>query len=200
MLVIGLTGPSGAGKGLVAELFASYGLPVLNADEIYHRILIPPSACLDEMVVRFGREILTPEHTLDRKVLSGIVFTSHEALADLNRIAHRHVMAEVRRILTELRKKDTTAAVLDAPQLFEANAERDCNIVISVLADPAVRLERIMRRDGIGHDAAQQRINAQLSDSFFRSHSDYVIENNDTPELLRPFVHKVLTEMGVVQA
>lgn len=199
MLVIGLTGPTGAGKGTVADLFASFGLPILNADKIYHDLLIPPSACLDELVTRFGTQILQIDHTLDRRALAGIVFSSPEALADLNSIAHRHVMQKVHDELDQLRQQNTPAAVFDAPQLFEAHAERDCNIIVSVLATPELRMERIMRRDGIDETAAAKRMEAQYSDSFFRTHSDYVIENNDSPERLRPLVHKILLEMGVLQ-
>ncbi|MBE6602353.1 MAG: dephospho-CoA kinase [Ruminococcaceae bacterium] len=200
MLVIGLTGPTGAGKGCVAELFASYGLPILDADAIYHELLCPPSACLDALTERFGNTILNAEGTLNRRALAGIVFSSESALADLNRIAHRYVMEEIRRRLDHLRKENTVAAVLDAPQLFEAGAANDCNVIVSVLADPALRLERIVRRDGIGRETAKERMDAQYSDAFFRAHSDYVIENNDSTEQLLPTVRKILTEMGVLKA
>lgn len=198
MLVIGLTGPTGAGKSMVSDLFASFGLPILNADEIYHELLVPPSPCLDELVDRFGSQILQIDHTLDRRALASIVFQSPEALADLNSIAHKHVMQKARAELDRLRRQNTPAAVFDAPQLFEAHAERDCNIVVSVIADPPLRMERIMRRDGIDATAAEKRMEAQHSNSFFRSHSDYVIENNGSPERLRPLVEKILLEMGVL--
>ena len=199
MLVIGLTGPSGAGKGMVSEIFASYGLPILDADAIYRELLIPPSECLNALVKQFGTQILTPEHTLDRRALASIVFSSESELSHLNRIAHFYVMKEIRNRLRALREANTRAVILDAPQLFEAHAERECNIVVSVIADPDVRLERIMRRDGIDMTAAQARMQSQYSDVFFRSHSDYTIENNQSPEQLRPTVHKILSEMGVLQ-
>lgn len=200
MLVIGLTGPTGSGKGTVAAHFAAFGLPVINADEVYHELLVPPSACLDELTARFGPSIITPDGTLDRRALAGIVFASEEALTALNAIAHKHVMQEIRRRLKCLRAQDTVAAVLDAPQLFEAGAERDCNVVVSVLADPALRLERILRRDGIDAQAARARMQAQRTDEFFRAHSDYVIENNESPERLLPAVRQILVEMGVIPA
>jgi dephospho-CoA kinase len=117
MLVIGLTGPTGAGKGVVANLFASFGLPILDADQIYHALLVPPSACLEELVLRFGAEILCQDGTLNRRALASLVFDSPKELADLNEIAHRHVMQTVRAKLEELRTQQVAAAVLDAPQL-----------------------------------------------------------------------------------
>ena len=49
MLTVGLTGPSGAGKGCVASLFARYGVPSIDTDAVYHELLIPPSPCLLEL-------------------------------------------------------------------------------------------------------------------------------------------------------
>ena len=199
MLVIGLTGPTGAGKGMVSDIFASYGLPILDADAIYRELLIPPSECLDALADHFGSQILTADRTLDRRVLASIVFSSESELAELNRIAHFYVMKEIRKRIARLQKENTKAVVMDAPQLFEAHAERDCNIIVSVIADRDVRAERIMRRDGIDASAAQARMQSQHGDGFFRAHSDYVIENNASPDALQPRVYQILSEMGVVR-
>jgi dephospho-CoA kinase len=200
MLVIGLTGPTGSGKGHVAELFEAYGLPVINADEVYHGLLNPPSLCLEELTDRFGVGILNEDGTLNRRALGQIVFADPQELEALNTITHHHVMAEIRRRLEQLRRADTRAAVIDAPQLFEAGADRDCNVIVSVLADKMLRLERIMRRDEMDAEAAMKRIEAQKNDAFFRTHSDYVIENNDSTDRLSPEVHRILCEMGVISA
>lgn len=199
MLVIGLTGPSGAGKGEVSQIFASYGLPIINADHVYHTLLSPPSSCLKELTQHFGSKILTPSGELNRKQLSSLVFSDPNALQALNSIAHRYVMEEIHRQLEHLRRLGTRAAVLDAPQLFEAGADRDCGAVVSVLAQKRMRLERIMERDGIDAESAIRRINAQKSDDYFRTHSNYVIENNGSVEHLRPTVQKILVELGVIE-
>lgn len=199
MLVIGLTGPSGAGKGEVGRIFSAYGLPVINADEVYHRLLLPPSSCLKELTVEFGGEILTPTGELDRRKMSETVFANPTALQKLNSIAHRYVMEEIHRQLEQLRRAGTRAAVLDAPQLFEAGADKDCGTVISVLAEKRLRVERIMARDRIDAERAIRRINAQKSDDYFRTHSDYVIENNGSAEHLLPRVRKILFELGVIE-
>ena len=200
MLLIGLTGPSGSGKGLVAEIFSRFGLPVINADEVYHQLLVPPSPCLEELVGRFGNVILTSAGTLNRRELASIVFSDPASLAALNSITHRYVMEEILRRTEQLRREETRAAILDAPQLFEAGANRMCGAVVSVLADKNLRLERVLQRDGIDRDAALRRIAAQKSDEFFRSHSDYIIENNHAPEHLIPEVKRILSETGVLHS
>lgn len=200
MLVIGLTGPSGAGKGEVARHFSAHGLPVINADEIYHDLLIPPSPCLDALVEHFGQQILQADGTLNRAALSATVFSDREKLKALNHIAHRFVMEAVRRDLEAYREQGVLAAVLDAPQLFEAGAEAECNIVVAVLAERALRIRRIIQRDGLDEASAVRRIDAQKSDLFFRQHADYVIENNGGTESLQIAVDRILREMGVCPA
>lgn len=200
MLVIGLTGPSGAGKGEVSKLFAAHGIPVIDADQVYHSLLIPPSACLYELVYTFGPQILAPDQTLNRKALGEIVFSDETMLAKLNEITHRYVMAAIRKKMDDLRRNEVRAAILDAPQLFEAGANKDCNIIVSVLADRETRIERILRRDGIDRDAATRRIDSQKSDEFFRKHSDYIIENNGNLYTVLPMIQKILTETGVITA
>lgn len=199
MLTIGLTGPSGAGKSTVAELFASFGLPILDADRIYRALLVPPSDCLNELTHHFSKEILLPDGTLDRQLLGRLVFTNPTELEALNRITHRYVMQDVSHKLRDLRESGCIAAVFDAPQLFEAGADRLCNVVVSVLAAPELRLARIVQRDAIREEDAARRMAAQKPDIFFRTHSDYIIENNGSTEALLSAVRRILTEVGVLE-
>ena len=198
MLVIGLTGPTGAGKGAVAAIFEGYGIPVINADRVYHELITPPSSCLRELREAFGKGILLPDGSLDRRTLGGIVFNDPAARERLNAITHRYVMEEVKTRMERFRRDGVPVAVFDAPQLFEAGAQKACTAVISVLADRGLRLERIMVRDNITAEAAMRRILAQKSDEFFRAHSDYIIENNGNVELLAPQIRRILKELGVI--
>lgn len=200
MLVIGLTGPSGAGKGEVSRMLREFGIPVIDADEVYHALLVPPSPCLDAIGSAFGKQILRADGTLDRKALSAIVFSDPAQLQILNRITHSFVMERIRRDLKVLAQAGHTAAVMDAPQLFEAGADADCQITLAVLADRELRIRRIMQRDGLNEADAVRRIDAQRSDDFFRARADYVLENNADPEQLRPAIERILTETGVLRA
>ncbi len=201
MLIIGLTGPSGAGKGTVASLFARHGVPSIDTDAVYHELLIPPSPCLDELGERFGEGILCPDGcTLSRAALAAIVFApGHEAeLRDLNTITHRHVLGEVRAILAVNRAADVPAVLVDAPQLFESGFDRECDRILSVLASRELRLARIMERDGLTRERAEARLDAQKSDEFFLERSDAVIVNDGAPELLEAEVLRLLAAWEVL--
>ncbi len=84
------------------------------------------------------------------------------------------MIAETLRILKTL----SGTAVFDAPQLFESNMDAVCDIIVSVTANENVRLSRILGRDNVTEEQATERIRAQFSEEFFRSHSDYTLENN----------------------
>ncbi|MBQ3507465.1 MAG: dephospho-CoA kinase [Clostridia bacterium] len=195
MLTVGLTGPSGAGKGTVASLFARYGVPSIDTDAVYHALLTPPSACLDELTARFGREILTAKGTLDRQALAAVVFAPGHAadLADLNKITHRHVLCEVRRLLAIYKAEGKSAVLVDAPQLFESGFDTECDFVLAVLASREARMSRIMARDGLDVAQATARLDAQKSDDFFREQSDAILVNDSTAEDMDAEIRRMLT-------
>lgn len=197
MVVIGLTGPTGAGKSTVRELFASYGIPGIDADSVYRELIAPPSPCLDELTRIFGNSILLPDGSLDRRTLGKKVFSNAQSRAMLNAVSHRYVMKEIRRRLADLEKSGVPAVVLDAPQLFEAGAEKDCNAIVAVLANPDSRLLRVSKRDGLSKEDVLLRMEAQLQEDFFRSRADFVLENNGTPADLVPGIEHVLQTLQI---
>ena len=172
--LIGLTGQSGAGKSTAAELFEENGMTVINADALVAEIYESSPACLKSVAASFGGDIINPDGTLNRKLLARRAFESKENTALLGAIVHPFVIAETLKILKTL----SGTVVFDAPQLFESNMDAVCDVIVSVTADEGVRAGRIIERDGLTREQARERISAQHSEAFFRSHSDYILENN----------------------
>ena len=125
MVIIGLTGTTGAGKGEVGRMFADCGACVCDTDRIYHRLLAESEALKRELTDTFG-EITDDAGNIDRKKLAPIVFADKEKLSALNRITHRYVLAETDRILAEAAAQGVTVGVIDAPMLFESGADKKC--------------------------------------------------------------------------
>ena len=199
MLIVGLTGPSGAGKGMIASLFAHFGVPSIDTDRVYHDLLIPPSACLDELKEAFGKGILLPDGTLDRRALASLVFSKgyEQNLATLNRIAHRHILEKTKDLLASYEAEGIPAVLVDAPQLFESGFDRECGFILSVLAPFDLRLARVMARDGLSEERARARLEASHTDEFFRERSDAVIINNGSIDSLESEVRRLLALWGV---
>ncbi|WP_366942213.1 L-threonylcarbamoyladenylate synthase [Eubacterium sp.] len=167
---IGITGPTGAGKGYVCDILRSKGFKVINCDEVARKVTEKGSPLLDKLCEAFGNDILHGGE-LDRALLAKRAFDTKEHTRLLNSILHPAICEECKRQAQGL-------TVLDAPQLFEAGLEDDCYKVIAVLADKETRINRIMKRDNIDREAALLRISAQYDDDFFIDNCDYVIYNN----------------------
>lgn len=184
MKIIGLTGGSGAGKGIVSAVFAEKGIPVLDCDKVSREVTSKGSPCLTELSAAFGEDILNPDGTLNRPSLAEKAFSDRDRLTLLNSITHRHILSRCEDWLRERESEGNAAAVLDAPQLFESGFDKRCDIIVSVVAQEDIRLERIVRRDGISEEKARGRLRNQYPDSFFIEKSHYVLENNGSPEQL----------------
>ena len=178
--LIGLTGQSGAGKSTVSAVFASHGATVIDADAIVAQLYRDRSPCLKTVAASFGADILSADGTLDRRLLASRAFASAENTALLGRLVHPFVTAR----LLELLRGAKGVVVYDAPQLLESGADAICDCVVAVVADRALRRQRIMTRDGLSEQEADSRLNAQLGEEIFRRRADIIIENNTDRETL----------------
>ena len=198
MIIIGLCGGSGAGKGTVAGFFAKCGIPSINADEVYKDISGVGSQLLSRLREAFGDEIITENGELDRRALSSLVFSEEgreTRLPILNKITHSAVIEETERRISELGSAGIDAVIFDAPQLFESGFDKKCDAVISVIADKETRIKRIMARDGISRERAVSRIDSQLSDEFFAKNSDFIIVNNGNVEELNEVIPSIANKI-----
>lgn len=195
--VIGLTGPSGAGKGMAGKIFEENGIPCIDTDLVYRKLLMPPSECLDELCVYFGKGITADNGTLDRRKLAKVVFGkgNEEKLAVLNSISHRHILNKVREIIKEYNNNGFFVVAVDAPLLFESGFYSECDLIVSVVAPYHERLSRIVMRDGISEEAAEMRLSAQHDDKYYTERSDYVINNDGDTEKLMLHTLKIIKDI-----
>lgn len=178
VMVVGLTGQTGAGKSTVSKIFASNGFTVINCDLVARKIVEKGTKCLDEIADLFGKGVISEDGTLNRKALAAIVFSDKSKLEALTTITYPYITGEILRQIRVHSMKGEKLILLDAPTLFESRADDFCEIIISVLADAELREKRIISRDGLTPEQARRRMNSQLDEEFFRSHSDYIIHNN----------------------
>lgn len=202
MIILGVTGPSGSGKGEVSKILLNMGFSVIDADAIYHDLLVPPSKCLDELVREFGRQILTAGGLLNRETLGSMVFgeDNKEKLEALNKITHKHVIDKIKKIVCSMRAMGAPVCVIDAPLLIESGLDGMCDVTLAVLADKKVRLERIMKRDCIDIERAKKRIDSQKNDEFYMENSDFTVLNNSDKAQLRSAINEILLMKGIGNA
>lgn len=180
MKIIGITGGTGCGKTTALNELERRGALLIDCDAVYHRMLETDRPMLDEIEKYFPGAVI--DGKLDRKALGAVVFTDEEALRDLNIITHRHINLEIRRILRKHAMNGGTLAAIDAIELFSSGLAKRCTATIGVIADREVRIDRIMRRDGISREYAMMRVNAQRPNEYFIQKCSHVLENNGSQE------------------
>ena len=167
---VGLTGPTGAGKSYVCEIFRQKGFKIIDCDKIAHELTAKNAPILTELASEFGEDVVK-NGELDRKLLASRAFDTKEHTKKLNSILHPA-------IIKRCKEEANGLTVLDASQLFEANMQNDCYKVIGVLADEDVRIKRIIARDNITEQQAKLRMSAQFDNDYFIDNCDYIIYNN----------------------
>ncbi len=177
MIVIGITGPTGAGKTTALNALRDLGAEVIDCDAVYHGLLAGCKPMLDELRGRYGDGIFDRDGALERKALGAIVFSDEQALSDLNAITHRYIGAEVERRIERARAEGRPAAAVDAIALLESGLGDKCHCTVAVTAPDEVRVRRIMARDGIGEEYARMRIAAQKPVTYFEEHCDHTLSN-----------------------
>lgn len=156
-MIIGLTGLTGAGKSSAAEILRGRGCHIIDADKVGHSVTAKPEV-LDKIKNAFGAEVIAPDGTLNRRVLGKIVFAAGGKLRLLNSITHPAITDEIK---AEAAAHSGETVVIDCALLKECGLDKLCGKILCITADEAVRLERIMKRDGLSRGDALNRINSQ---------------------------------------
>jgi len=192
-LIIGLTGPTGAGKSLVAKtLLNDPAVRCLDMDTLARVVTEPGHPTLQTLAETFSSDILREDGSLDRKKLAAIAFSTQEGAQKLNNITHPAIWRETERRLVEYAAQgDVKAVLLDAPLLLEAGMDRICHKVIAVVAPPEVRVSRIMERDGITKEQALLRMQRQQPDSFYTDSADLTVHNTVDMDALSGILQQV---------
>jgi dephospho-CoA kinase len=200
--VVGLSGGIGSGKSTVSQLFAELGAVIVDADAIVHELQAAGTPLAAEIAAAFGPDILASDGSLDRKALGDIVFADKEKRAELGRLVHPRVGAEMFRRTQEAQDSGRALILLDIPLLFEGRAANtgtaarmgyDETVLVWVPAE--VQVLRTIERDGCTPDEAQARINAQMPIDDKKPLADHIIDNSGTLEETRAQVERVFAEL-----
>ncbi len=188
MLTIGLTGGIACGKSTVSSCLTELGVPTLDADIVAREVVAPGSDGLAEIVQRFGQEVLLADDTLNRPALRNIILSNAKAKRDLEAITHPRIFTAMTLWQEQQAAAGHVACVVEAALMVETGSYKLYDGLIVATCSQEHQLQRLMKRNDLSRDAAQQWINSQLPLSDKERLADWVIENNGTLNTLRETV------------
>lgn len=178
--VLGITGGVGAGKSTVlAYLEEKYHAEVLQLDEAAHRLMEPGEWCYDKIVAAFGRNILAPDGTIDRRKLYQKAFVSEEQVKRLNGIVHPQVKEYVKGWIAKKRAEGSAPfLVLEAALLLDDHYETICDEIWYIFVNDAVRGQRLASSRGYTVEKTAQILKNQKSEEQFRAACQFTVDNS----------------------
>ena len=181
MLRIGLTGGIGSGKSTVAALFATHGIPVIDADVIARQLTVPGTNATARILDTFGPDIADADGGIDRKRLAQRIFNNRSERLRLENILHPLIQTEMQHQLEAL---DQPYCLLVIPLLFESAQTNLVDRVLVVDADEETQIARVAKRDGRSETEIRAILSSQLARSQrLKSADDHISNNGDLIEL-----------------
>ncbi|MGN1331008.1 MAG: dephospho-CoA kinase [Clostridia bacterium] len=198
MKIIGITGPSGAGKTTLSTILKNnYNASIIDADVVAKKLSTDiTSEYYKEMVKLFGKSTLQENKQLNRKKIASIIYSDREKKRALNKLTFKYVVDDINKQIDELLKSSQYEYLgIDVPLLYEAKMEKICDYVIAVVAEDKEKVLRICRRDNISEELAKKRLEIQNNNEFFVSKADFVIHNDGSLEKLEKSLKEIIDKI-----
>jgi len=188
MLKVGLTGGIGCGKSTVAKIFADLNAPVLDADQVAHRLVEKGQPALDQIQQAFGTAILNPDGSLNRKNLRELVFSDIKQKQKLESILHPLIYKTLQ---TELEQLDAPYCIISIPLLFETAMTHFVDRILVIDCPIETQIERVKIRDNLTVERIQSIIDNQVSRAYRKAKADDLIDNSTSDYRLAEQVKKL---------
>jgi len=178
MLKIGITGGIGSGKSTISKVFEVLGIPVFYADDAAKQVMTTDPILIAALKDTFGNEAYFEDGSLNRKHIANIVFNNPAELAKLNAITHPAVFRAFDNWLAETH--NAPYVMKEAALMFESGSAKLCDKNILVYAPLEMRINRVVKRDGLSRAEVESRNARQFTDEQKLKLADYVITNDDS--------------------
>ena len=193
MLVIGISGQTGAGKSTLSKkICEKIKAEYIDVDTLGHRLL-KDAKTIEHLIKAFGKDILTNSE-IDRKKLGSKAFASAEATEKLNSIMHPRMVDFVKEIINDSRELNREYVVVDAALLYKMKLNALCNVIIYVKADPEIRFSRLVATRGWTEQRARERLFSQDQEPN-GDNNIIVIENNGTKQDFEKSINQTISKI-----
>jgi dephospho-CoA kinase len=187
---LGVTGGIGSGKTTVCRVFTVLGIPVFLADDAAKELMNNDLVLREKINSVAGKDLYTKGY-LDRKELAQLIFSNHSLLEKVNSLVHPRVFESFETWVSEF---NTPYLIMEAAILYESQAYKLVDRVVSITAPIEERISRVMGRSELTRGQVLERVNSQMDDEERNERSYYVINNSDS-ELIIPEILKIHEDM-----
>ncbi|OAN16582.1 dephospho-CoA kinase [Photobacterium jeanii] len=195
-MVVGLTGGIGSGKTTVANLFADYGIDVIDADIIAREVVAPGSEGLNAIELKLGHDILLTDGQLNRSKLRELIFSQPELKSWLDSLLHPLIRQQMQQ---QIEQAQSAYCLLVIPLMVENNLQAMTDRLLVVDVEQQVQIARTLQRDQVSEQQVKNILAAQASRETRNAAADDIITNNgDSDELPQKVaaLHQQYTELS----
>ena len=191
MLVVALTGGIGSGKSTVGQIFAQLGAIVIDSDQLARDVIERGSIGFNEVVAKFGDEILK-NGEINRQILASLIFKDPAKRSELEQITHPLIRRAFAKMVSSA--SPDSIVINQIPLLVESNHDYKFDHIITVSASESIRSERLIKR-GLTSNQIKQRMGAQATDQMREDIADSVIINEKNEQELTDQVEKIWEQL-----
>ena len=184
MKLIGLTGGIGSGKTIVADIFRTLGIPVYVSDERAKILMHADETVKNQIITLFGPKAYHEDGQLNNSWIASQVFNDRNVLLQLNAIVHPAVFLDLQQWASQASQVAAPYLIQESAILFEADLTKRFDAIVLVVAPEAIRIQRVMQRDGASKEAVMARMNNQWPDAEKIVRADFVIYNDGLRALI----------------
>lgn len=191
--IIGITGTIAAGKSTASKYLAEkYGIPLVDADLVGHEVLQDPEV-MQQLAETISPLILV-DGKIDRKILGGIVFQDPQKLQQLNAITHPVITKRIHKQVQDFLEGENEASfmLIEAYGLMQSDLIHMVEEIWVVCAERELRIERVMKRQGLSREEAVRRVDNQWSDEEYRKRADIALDGSRDTEYMKEQCDRIM--------
>jgi len=179
MFTVVMTGGIASGKTSASDLFALYGVPILDTDLAARTVVEPGQPALDEIKVSFGSDVITASGELNRAALREIIFEHPEKRRELEAILHPKIRTHINWLKDQL---DASYCIIVVPLFLESGRGYEADRLLVIDVPIEIQRNRLAQRDGTTPEQIEQILNSQATREERLSAADDVIDNATSPD------------------